>query len=80
MVYDQFVVLIDMELSDSTSLYTLPSNQYGIQKLAVLMVILKPNLLKNCFTTTLMHRLSQFSASQANTSSILRNQTCLHAV
>ena len=29
--------------------------KYNIQKLAVLMVMLKPNLLKNCFTTTLMH-------------------------
>ena len=26
--------------------------------------MLKPNLLKKCFTTTLMHRLSQFGASQ----------------
>ena len=55
MVYGQYVVLIDMGLSDSTSLYTLTSNQYGIQKLAVLMAILKPNLLKNCFTCSLSH-------------------------
>ena len=31
---------------------------------AVLMVMLKANLMKNCFTTTLMHRLSQFGASE----------------
>ena len=37
---------------------------HGIQKLAVLMVMLKPNLLEKCFTTTLMHRLPQFSDSQ----------------
>ena len=30
-------------------------SKYYIQKLSVLMVMLKPNLLKNCFTTTLMH-------------------------
>ena len=55
-------------------------SKYCIQKLAVLMVMLKPNLLKNCFTTTQMHRLSQFSASPAKYAKHIRSQTCLQAV
>ena len=50
---------------------------------AVLMIILKAKLVKKCSTTTLMHRLSQFAASEDGIPTICkhtRSQTCMHAL